>query len=161
MAEFIINLGQAFKEIFSRCIDFPKSVWIYLVFFQGNVRKFICWYSLYSNIIQFWSKLLIFRVQLIWKVWKGISCCLIKIRQLPDRSGTCQIKIRQQPDRSGCCLIKIRQLPDRSGTCQIKIRRQPDWSGCCLIKIRQLPDRSGPWFVRSLQKIATLIQGYI
>ena len=124
MAEFIINLGQAFKEIFSRCIDFPKSVWIYLVFFQGNVRKFICWYSLYSNIIQFWSKLLIFRVQLIWKVWKGISCCLIKIRQLPDRSGTCQIKIR----------------------------RQPDWSGCCLIKIRQLPDRTGPRFVRSLPK---------
>ena len=88
----------------------------------------------------------------------------IKIRQLPDRSGSCLIKIRPRPDRSGCCLIKIRQMPNQSGRCLIeirqwpdqsgshhgKIRQLPDWSISCQIEIWQLPDRSGPWFTRSL-----------
>ena len=53
----------------------------------------------------------------------------MKIRRLPDWSGSWLIKIRLQPDWSGYCLIKFRQLPD--------------WSDRYLIKIRQTPDRSG------------------
>ena len=66
------------------------------------------------------------------------------------------MKIRRLPDRSGSCLIKIRQLPDRSGSHHGKIRQLPDWSGSCQIEIRQLPDRSGPRFVRSLPESLTL-----
>ena len=50
----------------------------------------------------------------------------MKIRQLPDWSGSCLTKIRQRPGWSGCCVIKIRQLPDQSGHCLMKTRQLPD-----------------------------------
>ena len=44
--------------------------------------------------------------------------------------------------------MKIRRLPDWSGSCLIKIRLQPDWSGYCLIKFRQLSNWSGRYLIK-------------
>ena len=82
----------------------------------------------------------------------------MKIRPLPDWSGSCLIKIRlglikirQLPDLSGHCLIKIRQPPDRSSSHHGKIRKLPAWSGSCQIEIRQLPDwnQAAAWSIRT------------
>ena len=72
--------------------------------------------------------------------WKSEN---LKIRRLPDKSGSDPSKSRWVPDWSGSCHIEIKQVPDWSGDHHIKIRRLPDWSGSCQIKIRQAPDWSG------------------
>ena len=58
--------------------------------------------------------------------------------------------------------MKIRQLPDWSGSCLIKIRSQPDQSCCCPIKIRQrLIDQAAAWSKlgsRLIAQAATMVK---
>ena len=75
----------------------------------------------------------------------------MKIRRLPDWSGSCLIKIRAGPDRSGCCLISIWQLPDFTMVDAWSIRRLPDFDQAAAWSIRQPPDwnQAAAWSIRT------------